>query len=120
MEIGNEHGESVWSVLKAQIVIKAGIRHRVGSGLSVNIMENPRLPDVDNAFVITKNDALKGITVLVLFETGKNSWDVDLRHDMFERREVNLILLIPLGRNEGDNWFCSKERIGNYSMKSAY
>lgn len=75
---------------------------------------------MNNAFVVSTNEALRGVKVSALFETGKNRWDVDLVHDMFEERDVNLILSIPLNRSEEDIWFWSKERSGNYSVKSSY
>lgn len=45
---------------------------------------------------------------------------MDLVHDLYEERDPNLILLIPLNRREEDIWFWSKERSRNYSVKSAY
>lgn len=52
--------------------------------------------------------------------TGENIWDVDLLHDLFTERYVNLILSIPLGDKVEDNWYWRQEKLGSYSVKSAY
>lgn len=63
----------VWrSVLEDRNVIKFRVIRRVGLGLSVNILEDPWMPDVNNVSVTTKNKALKGNTVSAFFETGEN------------------------------------------------
>lgn len=50
----------------------------------------------------------------------QNSWDEDLIHDIFIERDVNLILLIPLRNSNADSWFWNKEKLGQYTLKSAY
>lgn len=63
----------VWrSVLEAQNVIKAGAICRVGSGESINVLNDPWLPDANNAFVITRNAALEGMTASSLLVAGEN------------------------------------------------
>lgn len=50
----------------------------------------------------------------------KSSWDVDLLNDMFEERDVHLILSTSFRCNEEDSWYWIKEKLGTYSVKSAY
>lgn len=91
--------------LKAQTLIRNEISYRMGSGKNISIVNDPWLPDAQNPYIVTDNTALEGQKVSTLLETGKNRWDVDLLRDMFEKRDINLILSIPLGRNEQDVWY---------------
>lgn len=50
----------------------------------------------------------------------ENSWDVELVADIFEHRDVNIILSILIDREVNDSWYWRKEKLGNYSVKSAY
>lgn len=106
--------------MEAQSIIKAGAICRVGSGESISILNDPWLPDAHNAFVTTRNAALEGDYMSSLLVIGENRWDEDVIYDMFEEMDVNLILSIPLNQNERDVWYWKKERLGNYSVKSAY
>lgn len=47
-------------------------------------------------------------------------WDTDLVFDIFEEREANIILSIPVNIDDNDTWYWRKEKLGNYSVKSAY
>nr|XP_017256465.1 PREDICTED: uncharacterized protein LOC108226023 [Daucus carota subsp. sativus] len=52
--------------------------------------------------------------------TGERRWDEDLIQDIFVTRDANLILSIPLCNDEVDRWYWRKEKLGFYSVKSAY
>lgn len=52
--------------------------------------------------------------------TDENQWDVDILYDIFDDRDVNLILSVPIRENERDIWYWRKEKLGNYSIKTAY
>lgn len=111
----------VWkSVLEAQSIIKEGVACRVGSGTTINVLKDPWLPDMYNPYVTSMNVALEGITISSLFVTDEDRWDADILNDLFEDREVNLILSIPINRSDSDVWYWRKERLGNYSVKTAY
>ncbi|XP_074342724.1 uncharacterized protein LOC141680379 [Apium graveolens] len=60
------------------------------------------------------------MTVSSLLVVGENRWDEEVIYNMFEERDVNLILSIPLNQNERDVWYWRRERLGDYSIKSAY
>lgn len=52
--------------------------------------------------------------------TGETQWDIDLIFDIFNDRDANLIVSIPLRNNESDAWYLRGEKSGVYSVKSAY
>ncbi|XP_074337663.1 uncharacterized protein LOC141674859 [Apium graveolens] len=52
--------------------------------------------------------------------TGAHQWDIDLIRDIFDDRDANLILSIPLGEDNEDNWFWRHDKLGVYSVKSTY
>lgn len=108
------------SVLAAQGIIKEGAACRVGSGVNMSVLKDPWLSILQNPYVTTSNIFLEGTMVSSLFVTGENRWDEDLIHDMFEERDVNLILSIPLDANDQDVWYWKMEKLGHYSVKSAY
>lgn len=45
---------------------------------------------------------------------------MDLINDMFEQRDANIILSIPLDAEKNDTWYWRREKMGHYSVKSAY
>ncbi|XP_074349748.1 uncharacterized protein LOC141689374 [Apium graveolens] len=54
-----------------------------------------------------------------LLDTDGN-WDVDLIKDVFDERDVNIILTIPLNKAAQGSWYWRQEKMGSYSVKSAY
>lgn len=111
----------IWrSLLAAQDMLKQGTVCRVGSGATINITSEPWLSCEDNPFVLTDNAGLMGKPVSSLMVTGEKQWDTDLIHDMFNARDASLILSIPLSNNESDYRYWKKEKLGSYSIKSAY
>ena len=52
--------------------------------------------------------------------TGEQRWDSDIIYDIFEGRDAELILSIELGGNEKDTWYWCYEKLGHYSVKTAY
>lgn len=107
--------------MESQSVIKLGIACRVGLGsTTINVLKDPWLPDMQNPYILSNNIALEGAIVSSLFVTGDNRWDVDMLYDLFDEREVNLILSIPVNQFDNDVWYWRKERLGQYSVKSAY
>lgn len=62
----------------------------------------------------------EGKKVSSLFSITENSWDAEVIEDIFDQRDANIILFIPLDRGVNDSWYWRKEKLGNYSVKSAY
>lgn len=50
----------------------------------------------------------------------QNSWDVDLIEDIFSERDANMIFTISFQRMDNDSWFWRKDKLGHYTVKSAY
>lgn len=63
---------------------------------------------------------MMGQTVSSLMSLYGTGWDVDLILDMFDSRDTNIILSIPLNTEVEDSWYCKREKMGSYSVKSAY
>lgn len=111
----------VWrSIMEAQVLLKKGAVRRVGTGLAVSIQNDPWLPDAQDPYIHTRSEAIEGRKVADLMVTGQVEWDIDLIQDIFEQRDANLILSIPLRPNDVDIWFWNKEKLGGYTVKSAY
>lgn len=110
----------IWrSIMEAQVLLKQGAVRRVGRGTSVNIIQDPWLPGAD-PFIHTDNEVIRNKNVDMLIVPNQNIWDVDLITDIFSERDAQLILSIPLRISDTDNWFWKWERLGHYSVKSAY
>lgn len=111
----------VWrSVFEAQSLIKQGSSCRVGNGQSLPILNVPWLPDVNDPYVHSTSEAIMNEKVSSLMVMGESNWDVDLIHDLFDDRDAALILSIPLNNSTADNWYWKGEKLGIYSVKSAY
>ena len=50
----------------------------------------------------------------------QNEWDKDLLNDIFDERDANLIQSIPINSDEADSWYWKNEKLGMYSVISAY
>lgn len=75
---------------------------RLDTGDYISITEDPWLPNVENPFIQTVHSAIQNEKVSSLMVTGENRWDEDLLNDIFEERDINLILSIPLLNNIPD------------------
>lgn len=68
----------------------------MGSGTSIDILNDAWLPSVDNPKVTTVHPNLIGANVSSLMMAGDLAWDSDLVRDMFNKRDAELILSITL------------------------
>lgn len=69
----------------------------------------------------TTNPALANQMVSSLMETDNLVWDCGLVRDMFNNRDAELILSIPLNASrQQDVWFWSFEKTGQFTVKSTY
>lgn len=111
----------VWrSILESQELLKKGIAVRVGNGLNVDINKDPWLPCDNDPYIHTVHDAITDQKVSCLMSMSNDSWDIDLVRDIFDDRDANLILSIPVSRADDDVWFWRKDKLGHYTVKSAY
>lgn len=119
-ELGNNPSYIWRSVMESQSLLKRGMARRIGDGNNVKVLAEPWLPNEDDPYVHTVNEALEGVMVSSLMVETGDQWDIDLINDIFVARDVNLILSIPLQPTASDSWYWRKEKKGQYLVKSAY
>ncbi|XP_062103848.1 uncharacterized protein LOC133814961 [Humulus lupulus] len=112
----------IWrSILESQGLVAKAVRHSIGCGASTSILDDPWLPDESNPYVQSEHPGLLGKKVCQLFKEERREWDPDILLDLFNERDVELILSIPLCDSvDGDSWQWTKETYGIYSVRSAY
>lgn len=111
----------IWrSIVETQSLLKQGLSCRVGDGQQISILGDLWLPSTDDPYVHLSNEALRGQKVISLMQTEIKQWYVDLIADVMEARDFNLIFSIPLDNHMQDTWYWRKEKLGCYSVKSAY
>ncbi|XP_074356428.1 uncharacterized protein LOC141696142 [Apium graveolens] len=111
----------IWrSVMEAQALLVQGISCCIGNGQTVDITNSPWLPSIEDPFVHSDNKAISNQKVISLFKIDEKAWDIELVLDVFEERDAELILSIPLTENDKDTWYWRHEKMGHYSVKSGY
>lgn len=111
----------IWrSIFETQSLISHGTARRIGKGQDTFILNSPWLPLVEDPYVHSTSEALINQNVLSLMSIGGKLWDEDLILDVFNERDASLILSIPLDGNDKDTWYWWYEKLGFYSVKSAY
>lgn len=102
-------------------MINDGIKWCVADGKKVSILGEPWLSCANNSFVGSDHMGLRRSFVCSLMKTCMREWDEDVVNDMFDTRERNLILGIPLSMEaDEDSYQWSKEKTWVYTVKSAY
>lgn len=101
-------------------MLKQGLACRVGDGSTINILTDPWLSCDSDPYVHIRSPAIEGKMVSALLNEEHIQWDTDLIRDIFDDRDANLILVIPVHNRSADSWYWCKERSGSYSVKSAY
>ncbi|KAF4379060.1 hypothetical protein F8388_022147 [Cannabis sativa] len=87
----------------------------------VRILNSPWLPDTLNSCVISSHPSLTGENVNQLMICDDNQWGEDIVKDLFEDRDRDHILSIPLNStNLDDKWYWLHKNLGNYYIKSSY
>ncbi|KAH9704682.1 reverse transcriptase domain-containing protein [Citrus sinensis] len=113
----------VWrSILAAQNAISLGSRIRIGGGHETVIGHAPWLSDQDNGFITSSLPTyLSNATVDSLMALNLRRWDFDVVANIFNQRDRDLILQIPLGsRIVEDGWYWLPDSKGQYTVRSCY
>ena len=113
----------VWrSILAAKDVVVQGCMMQVGSGHNISIGNDPWLPNITDGFVSTKlNEELATTTVSCLMMPNQRIWDYDVVSDLFNIRDKDLILQIPLSsRRDNNAWYWHANLRGCYTVCSCY
>lgn len=109
------------SIFQGIEVMRKGIVRKIGSGLSVNIWEDPWLADWENMKIQSPcpaNCQLKWVSDLVQ-EDGL--WNWQLIESIFNQRDRNLIVGIPRPSSSSeDKWIWHPDTKGGYTIKSGY
>ncbi|CAH9135001.1 unnamed protein product, partial [Cuscuta epithymum] len=113
----------IWrSIMEAKPAIINNFRWRIGNGKSVNIWRDPWLPD--RSYPKPVSQVIQGLEetkVEGLISNGNREWDRDLVFELFNPRDMSLILGLPLSqRDVPDRIFWPLEDKGNFSVKSCY
>lgn len=107
-------------MLEAQILLKRGMYRRVGDGYDVNIKLDPWLPSEEDPYIHSTSESIEGQMISSLMVPSQRQWDEEVVTDIFDTRDANLIMSILLQSAGVDSWYWCKERMGNYTVKSAY
>lgn len=87
----------IWrSILEAKELIRSGLRWKVGSGDSINIVGQAWLLDDQNPFITTCTLSIANEKVSALMETDHRGWDEEILTDIFNERDQNCIRSIQL------------------------
>ncbi|XVF87253.1 hypothetical protein PTKIN_Ptkin18bG0104000 [Pterospermum kingtungense] len=113
----------VWrGIWVSRALVSNGHRWRVGDGTTVKVWSDPWLRDEANFRITTPLiPELNNIVVRDLMVPGGGQWDVELLSELFQERDVEAILNIPLCNNAPCDriiWHYSKG--GDYTVRSAY
>ncbi|XP_019185981.1 PREDICTED: uncharacterized protein LOC109180726 [Ipomoea nil] len=113
----------IWrGLMEVQDLLRGGSRRHIGDGKTTRIGIDPWLPDSATLFVLTGlNETIAVAPVSSLFVVNRTEWDCECLGDIFEQRDVRLIMSIPLSKRlPPDSWFWAAETKGKYTVKSAY
>ncbi|XP_074375015.1 uncharacterized protein LOC141716720 [Apium graveolens] len=112
----------IWrSLMEAQQLIRDGVRWRMGNEKSIQILDQPWLLTEQNPYIMTDTIGLQGKTVDSSICTDKLEWDVEVVSDIFNNRDKDSILAIPLSTSDQEvQLYWKFEEFGLYSVKSAY
>lgn len=87
----------IWrSIIAAKDVVSSGVRWRIGTGESIQILGQPWLTDKVNPFITTASQSIENTTVKSLMCVDKKEWDMEVVCDIFNVRDQNCILNIHL------------------------
>lgn len=112
----------IWrSIWAAKDLVKSGVRWSVGAGRSIDILHQPWLMDDSNPYVKSTMQVLEDNKVESLMQVDNRAWDVEVVEDLFNDRDMQCILQVPLSPNrDEDRLFWKEEMCGTYTVKSAY
>lgn len=113
----------VWrSIHASQVVVRRGLRWRIGNGNSINVWTHPWLRN--DAYTHVTTDMIAGreeMRVAELMNETTGTWNIALIRQMFNHRDAAEIRRLPinlLNREDEPIWRYSKN--GNYTVRSAY
>ena len=91
----------------------------MGDGASILVTKDPWLP-VDGLSMVTTNleDAYKEVRAKELFQPGTQQWDRDLNSNLFNPRDREVILNMPLSlKCTADQWYWTVDDMGLIQLR---
>lgn len=110
------------SILTARELIVSGSILKVGNGVSINIWDDPWIPEIGCTKIQTaKVQGLEEAKVRSLMSMDQNEWDREILRDIFVQEDIEKILKIPVPlTNQDDKWIWLEDSKGQYMVKSGY
>jgi hypothetical protein len=104
------------------VVVRGGLRWRLGNGEKVSVWKYPWLRNEDHAYITTPMiEGRENMKVSELIDHDIGKWNVTLIQQLFNTRDVSEILKIPLNLlHEEDEQIWRHSIKGLYSVRSAY
>lgn len=113
----------IWrSIMASKDVVIKGSRLHIESGHQALIGKAPWLPNSDCGFItIDLHEELAMAPVCSLMMVNQRRWDYDVVTDLFNAKNRDLILKIPLiTRRDRDVWYWLANPRGVFSVRSCY
>lgn len=110
------------SIYESKVVLKDGLRWRVGTGEHIKIWGDKWLPTPNTYCVISLLNGLAAdATVNMLMCRDSMQWNTDLINQIFMPRDAEIIKAIPLShRRPNDLLIWTGTKWGVFTVKSAY
>ncbi|CAN1315690.1 Putative ribonuclease H protein At1g65750 [Linum perenne] len=120
--LGNGPSYAWQSIRETQELLARGVRWRVGDGTKISVWGDNWLKNENNPQVSTPPEAtLQGLVVCDLRIPGVLEWEVELIEGLFDERDVEEILKLPIGvGGTDDKLIWNFEKTGICSVRSTY
>ncbi|XP_019158509.1 PREDICTED: uncharacterized protein LOC109155280 [Ipomoea nil] len=108
------------SILAGQHLLQQGCFRRIGNGGSTTVWNQPWLPNDDDPYVRTPLPQGGNMKVSDLIDPILKDWNTALLNNIFQQRDVDLILQIPVSIEYDDVWCWKGDVRGIYYVKQGY
>lgn len=115
------HSSHTWrAILYGREVLQKGLIKRVGDGTTIRVWEDPWLPANYGRKPITKLPTASATMVEELIDHVNAERDIMALQNNFIAADVQAIQRIPISRAMEDVWAWQPEKLGFFSVRSAY
>lgn len=120
LDVPPRHNPSyVWrSIHASHVVVKSGLKQRIGNDHLVNVWNQPWLKSDNNLHVLTPllpSNGPKNLKVISLIHHDSSTWRMDLLHQVYNEHDTLAIQTIPLL-----NFASNDELIWTFSKNEEY
>jgi len=113
----------IWrSIHASQVIVRGGMRWRIGNGESVNVWKDPWLRNQENSYITSTTPyGFEHLKVADLILQAENKWNLNIIDGILNTRDQEEIRKIPMvHRGEEDIREWKYNNKGIYTVKSAY